>query len=317
VRQAGQHCRRSDIESIFKDLDYDGSGQLSYSEVRTTMRPAVGSTANPLSPKKRATLMVQPSLPALPKGFESRGRQVLSLMHQFDEQEDANKSAAGRSTDRDSAAFERRQRAEAFDQVVRQFYQNEPKGLINQLLDWVRQVRQVRQKAKEARVREADSALIASLDVDGDGVINITEFEALSKTVSISKAQMRARFRQKDLGNSGVLQHSQMLEILRELREEMQQQQSGDEKSGGTRGNLPRADLSRWVAEASANPVCKAPLASSTVVTHGQEHLSASRMRQQSQQQRNSPTSGVSHACASKGSQDWLVTTHDARCVGE
>ena len=42
-------------------------------------------------------------------------------------------------------------------------------------------MRQARQRAKEARTRDSDTALIRSLDTDGNGTINITEFEALSK----------------------------------------------------------------------------------------------------------------------------------------
>ena len=42
----------------------------------------------------------------------------------------------------------------------------------------------------------------------------------LAKITGLSKAQMRARFRDKDGPGSGELDHAQMLEVLHELREE-------------------------------------------------------------------------------------------------
>ena len=38
--------------------------------------------------------------------------------------------------------------------------------------------------------------------------------------MGLSKAQMRSRFREKDVANSGELDHCQMLQVLQELRHE-------------------------------------------------------------------------------------------------
>ena len=260
----GPTCKRSDVEAIFRDLDFDGSGSLSYAEMRSTLQPHThtqeprasaaqqgAAAASSSFGRKRATLIVQPPLPALPKGLEGRGRQMLDLLSQFDKHEDSKPS-----TGIDSAVS-RRLRDEAFEQMVRHFYANEPKHVIQQLLEWVHKVRQARQKLKDARQREADTALIVSLDTDGDGTINIHEFEALSKTFGLSKAQMKARFREKDLGNTGQLDHDQMVQVIRELRDERRLSEASQAEKAGGGGVLGAArskssrlpiDLSKWVA---------------------------------------------------------------------
>ena len=48
---------------------------------------------------------------------------------------------------------------------------------------------------------ELTAELFALFDEDGNGKISIGEFCELSKASGLSKAQMRAKFREKDLGN--------------------------------------------------------------------------------------------------------------------
>ena len=93
--------------------------------------------------------------------------QVLELLNQFEEIENAKvlgNAAAAAAAD---SAIGRRNRAEAFDMIIRQFFASESTQAVLQLQEWVQQIREQRTRAKDARTREADSVLIASLDTDG------------------------------------------------------------------------------------------------------------------------------------------------------
>ena len=93
--------------------------------------------------------------------------QVLELLNQFEEIENAKvlgNAAAAAAAD---SAIGRRNRAEAFDMFIRQFFASESTQAVLQLQEWVQQIREQRTRAKDARTREADSVLIASLDTDG------------------------------------------------------------------------------------------------------------------------------------------------------
>ena len=58
-----------------------------------------------------------------------------------------------------------------------------------------------------------------SQDADGNGMISLTEIMGLTGTVGLSKALLRARFRAKDMGNTGELSPAQAVEVLQELRD--------------------------------------------------------------------------------------------------
>ena len=93
--------------------------------------------------------------------------QVLELLNQFEEIENAKvlgNAAAAAAAD---SAIGRRNHAEAFDMILRQFFASESTQAVLQLQEWVQQIREQRTRAKDARTREADSVLIASLDTDG------------------------------------------------------------------------------------------------------------------------------------------------------
>ena len=90
--------------------------------------------------------------------------QVLELLNQFEEIENAK--VLGNAAAADSA-IGRRNHAEAFDMILRQFFASESTQAVLQLQEWVQQIREQRTRAKDARTREADSVLIASLDTDG------------------------------------------------------------------------------------------------------------------------------------------------------
>ena len=64
---------------------------------------------------------------------------------------------------------------------------------------------------------EADLALIREIDTNNSNTISLSEFLELSKRTGLSKVQMRARFRDKDYGNAGMLSIDQMREVLREV----------------------------------------------------------------------------------------------------
>ena len=88
ARAPAHPLRRS--QAIFRELDIDRSGKLSYAEMRTCMRPEVrgaesrtegaaaaddGGGARP----RRATIMIDARMPKLPRELEHRARDILSL----------------------------------------------------------------------------------------------------------------------------------------------------------------------------------------------------------------------------------------------
>jgi hypothetical protein len=93
--------------------------------------------------------------------------QVLELLNQFEEIENAKVLGNAAAAEAADSALGRRNRAEAFDMIIRQFFASESTQAVLQLQEWVQQIREQRTRAKDARTREADSVLIASLDTDG------------------------------------------------------------------------------------------------------------------------------------------------------
>ena len=114
---------------------------------------------------------------------------------------------------------------------------------INILVQWVQDYYKAKAIHDHEKMRSADDALIAALDANGDDAISLTEFCQLSKRTGLSKAQMRARFRDKDYGNAGVLNVEQMREVLQELREENRLKMTTDRKKPSAAVALFRQEI--------------------------------------------------------------------------
>ena len=103
---------------------------------------------------------------------------------------------------------------------MRLCYPTDTKEKTTLLIKWINDLLAAREAVEEVRTREADSVLIQQLDKDGSNDISISEFCELGKRTGLSRATMRARFRAKDFGNTGVLHADQMREVLNDLRQE-------------------------------------------------------------------------------------------------
>lgn len=196
LSQVIEGCRHQDCAELFHEFDRDRSGRISYKEMQTTMKAA-----------NEAKLRTHLVVPELPYELRNRKRDVFQLYKQFQKQklvDDRTRSVP----------------LPTFDACLRLYYPKDPKEVTAVLVKWVEDVLAAKLAAAEARIRESDATLIASLDEDGSGNICITEFCTLSKSTGLSKVQLRARFRDKDLGNSGYLTMEQMRDVLCELREE-------------------------------------------------------------------------------------------------
>jgi len=189
------NCDATTVIELFREFDVDRSGFISYNELKVKLNTAAERAA-------RQGFVAPP----LPNYLRVRKREVLQLHRQFEKHE---------------LIDERSMRVAApcsFEECLRLYYPKDPKETISILVKWVDAVRAAKEAASEEQMRVSDEALVAALDRDGDGSISISEFLQLSKVTGLSKAQMRARFREKDYGNSGSLNMQQMREALFDLR---------------------------------------------------------------------------------------------------
>ena len=192
----GLRARREECAEVFREYDRDSSGRITYSELKETLQL-----------KRERKKKADSEWPELPSHLMRRKHDVLQLHKQFDKQqiEDSRAKTVNLPT---------------FYECLRLYYPKDAKEVIAVLAEWMDDILTVRKNKAEAKVREGDLALIKSIDADGNGKINITEFLALSKVTGLSKVQMRAKFRDMDLGNAGELNEMQMREVLEELRTE-------------------------------------------------------------------------------------------------
>jgi hypothetical protein len=192
------HAAFDDVEALFDELDLERRGRIRYSEMRAQARTerapvghaslahdhrslnaaeaaleAKGSKGGPPakeSPlKRRMTVVLEPELPKLPRELERRGRDVLDLLRQWEDQRSHQgrehiAGAQGRSADGLSRGV---LALDTFEQCLRVYYPNEPQSVIALLLEWVGKVQRVKARAQEARLRESDAAMIAALDTNG------------------------------------------------------------------------------------------------------------------------------------------------------
>lgn len=194
-----------DIHAIFSEFDESGDGSISYEELILTLRKKDTIATN--------AFVVKP----LPKDLQPRRRDVLNLYKDIAQQK-ATKSGGGSVPWHDARlpSFE----PSNFEEALRLYYPKDTRETRSRLIQWTEDVLKCREATLERNVAEADAAIIKQLDVDGSNTIDITEFCELSKRTGLSKTAMRARFRDKDFGNSGVLSIEQTREVLRELRAE-------------------------------------------------------------------------------------------------
>ena len=196
-----ENCNPGDVSDLFHEIDVDRSGQISYYELKDALHAAASRAAK----AKEANAM-----PQLPHHLARRKKDVLTLYRQFEKQQ------GGGHTHEQAKSVS----LPTFADCLKLYYPKIPKEDIAILAKWVDAYLQAKERESEDRIRQKDESLITSLDVDGDGRINITEFLELAKSTGLSKVSMRARFRDKDFGNAGFLTMQQMRDILRDLREE-------------------------------------------------------------------------------------------------
>jgi len=232
--------RAEDVESIFRELDYDNSGVVSYGEMRVHMRPVAGASSSsppssvapsvhggdvfsspchsPLATGgKRAAVVLHTSLPQLPRELQCRSKAVLDLYAQFEKRQAGHRAqiSAGNST----------VHVDDFEQCLRLYYPNDPKAVTVVLLGWTEKISAAKVRAQRLSTRESDAALIAKLDTDGNGTISVAEFCELGKHTGLSPAKMRQKFREVDLGNTGELTAAQMHDVFHSLRDDMARHQ--------------------------------------------------------------------------------------------
>lgn len=197
--------RMVDIHAIFSEFDESGDGSISYEELILTLRKKDTIATN--------AFVVKP----LPKDLQPRRRDVLNLYKDIAQQK-ATISGGGSVPWHDARLpnFE----PSNFEEALRLYYPKDTREIRSRLIQWIEDVLKCREATLERNVAEADAAIIKQLDVDGSNTIDITEFCELSKRTGLSKTAMRARFRDKDFGNSGLLSIEQTREVLRELRAE-------------------------------------------------------------------------------------------------
>jgi Ca2+-binding EF-hand superfamily protein len=154
-----------------------------------------------------------------------------------------------------------------FEECLRLYYPHDSKETITTLTKWVTARVAAKIAASQEKMRVNDEALVKALDRDGDGTISIGEFCELGKITGLSKVQMRARFRDKDFGNSGQLNMQQMRELLQDLREEYHARARRVRTSPQPHAHPPVrtsvhahrvAALTSWVQEAEASEIAAA-----------------------------------------------------------
>ena len=189
------NASKTEILTMFREFDADSSGTISYHEMRASLK----------NPTAKPTQYVEPPLP---RDLMRRRKDVLHLWSDLEKQRRGElKVAPGLALP-------------TFEECLRLYFPKEKRENINILVQWVQDVHKAKAAHDYERMKTMDDALIAALDTDGDDSISLSEFCQLSKRTGLSKAQMRARFRDKDFGNAGVLNVEQMREVLQELREE-------------------------------------------------------------------------------------------------
>ena len=188
--------------TLASPLQQDGGGTIGYGEMEATLK----RTTDKKKAKKAKEMSEIPPVPELPRDLNPRKRDIQRLHEQFN-----NKEGKMASVD-------------TFEAALKLYYPKDGKETINIMARWVIEMDKLKEAQEKVRTREADIALIEALDEDGNGKISIREFCELSKASGLSKAQMRAKFREKDLGNSGELTKEQTGELLQEMREEIVRQ---------------------------------------------------------------------------------------------
>ena len=206
------NASKAEIATMFREFDADHSGTISYHEMRASLK----------NPTAKPTQFVEPPLP----------RELMSsrndVLHLWDDH--AKQSA-------------RHLVGKTFEECVRLYFPKMRRESINILVQWVQDYYKAKAIHNHEKMRSADDALIAALDANGDDAISLTEFCQLSKRTGLSKAQMRARFRDKDYGNAGVLNVEQMREVLQELREENRLKMTTDRKKPSAAVALFRQEI--------------------------------------------------------------------------
>ena len=149
-------------------------------------------------------------IPTLPKGLAPRKREILQLYQDLEQR----KRKPGEVKVAPGVVLP------DFEEALRLCYPKDSRERLKTMTKWIDDVLFARQAQIDARVRASDNKLIEKLDADGNGLISLQEFMELSKITGLSKASMRARFRDKDFGNAGELNREQMVEVLEELRYE-------------------------------------------------------------------------------------------------
>ena len=189
-------CDPKSVEELFEEFDYDRSGNVSYIEMKETMRLAAERAA-------RANMTV----PELPHNLQRRRPEVMKLFRQFEENQLNDTHAKNMNI-------------VSFEDSLRLYYPKDTKETIQLLLRWLEAFLNARVARLREKTLQEDDARIAALDDDNDGLISVAEFAGLAKETGLSKVQMRQHFRDKDYGNSGFLNLAQMRLVLQELRED-------------------------------------------------------------------------------------------------
>ena len=190
----GSRCSKEMAAKLFVEFDMDGSGKISYKELRDTLKAVDQRLAK-----------VTIAKPDLPVNLQARKHEVLHLHEQFEKQSLVTGPTAS-------------VKLPSFMEVLKLKYPRDSKEVLSRLQQYANEHVTAKEAASEAKTREGDLALIESLDADGNGSISISEFMGLCKLTGLGKAHMRRKFREKDYGNAGELNQHQMREILEELR---------------------------------------------------------------------------------------------------